>query len=141
MSNKTRKQKTLNMRKKRKTKQWPLDSEFVEFEYSPEIRHFCRIRELAKMVFLENRSDSLNSSTFANLFCSDPLNSSTFVNLFSRTRQTRRHSPTYFPGLARLADICQKAFFEKNVTHLDTFARVIRHSRKFGASGHCLRKT
>ena len=40
------------------------------------------------------------------------------------TRQTRRHSP--------------KAIFEKNVTRLDTFARVIRHFREFGASGHCL---
>ncbi len=30
------------------------------------------------------------------------------------------------------------AIFEKNVTRLATFARVIRHSRKFGASGHCL---
>jgi hypothetical protein len=43
---------------------------------------------------------------------------------FARTRQTRRHSPT--------------AIFEKNVTRLDTFARVIRHFREFGASGHCL---
>ncbi len=40
------------------------------------------------------------------------------------TRQTWPHSP--------------KAIFEKNVTRLDTFARVIRHSREFGASGHCL---
>ncbi len=40
------------------------------------------------------------------------------------TRQTRPHSP--------------KAIFDKNVTRLDTFARVIRHFRKFGASGHCL---
>jgi hypothetical protein len=34
-----------------------------------------------------------------------------------------------------------KGFFEKNVTRLDTFARVIRHSGEFGASGHCLGKT
>jgi hypothetical protein len=26
----------------------------------------------------------------------------------------------------------------KNVTRLDTFARVIRHFGEFGASGHCL---
>jgi hypothetical protein len=43
------------------------------------------------------------------------------------TRQTRPYSP--------------KAIFDKNVTRLDTFARVIRHFRKFGASGHCLIKT
>jgi hypothetical protein len=30
------------------------------------------------------------------------------------------------------------AIFEKNVTRLDTFARVIRHFGEFGASGHCL---
>ena len=40
------------------------------------------------------------------------------------TRQTRRHS---------LWQV-----FEKNVTRLDTFARVIRHFGEFGASGHCL---
>ncbi len=45
---------------------------------------------------------------------------------FSRTRQTRRHSP--------------KAIFKKNVTCLDTFARVMSESHKFGASGHCLGK-
>ncbi len=40
------------------------------------------------------------------------------------TCQTRPHSP--------------KAVFDKNVTRLDTFARVIRHFCKFGPSGHCL---
>ena len=40
------------------------------------------------------------------------------------TRQTRPHSP--------------KAIFDKNVTRLDSFTRVIRHFREFGASGHCL---
>ena len=40
------------------------------------------------------------------------------------TRQTRPHLP--------------KAIFDKNVTRLDTFARVIRHFCEFGASGHCL---
>jgi hypothetical protein len=47
-------------------------------------------------------------------------------NHLPSTRQTRRHSP--------------KAIFEKNVTRLATFARVIRHSCEFGASGHCLGK-
>jgi hypothetical protein len=54
----------------------------------------------------------------------------TFVNI---------RQPT-FPGLARLADIRQRAFFEKNVTRLDTLARVICHFGEFGASGHCLFK-
>jgi hypothetical protein len=44
-------------------------------------------------------------------------------------------------GLVKLAHICQRPFLEKNVTTLDTFARVIRHSREFGASGHCLDNT
>ena len=48
----------------------------------------------------------------------------TFANHFPRTRYIRSHSP--------------KAIFEKNVTRLDTFARVIRHFGEFGASGHCL---
>jgi len=43
-------------------------------------------------------------------------------------------------GLAQLAHIRQRPFLEKNVTRLDTFAWVIRHSREFGASGHCLEK-
>jgi hypothetical protein len=42
------------------------------------------------------------------------------------TRQTRPHSP--------------KAIFEKNVTRLTKFARVIRNSHEFGASSHCLGK-
>jgi hypothetical protein len=45
----------------------------------------------------------------------------------ARTRQTRQHA------LWRV--------FEKNVTRLDTFARVTRESREFGASGHCLQLT
>ncbi len=48
-------------------------------------------------------------------------------NHLPSTRQTRRHSP--------------KPIFEKNVTRLTTFARVIRHSREFGVSGHCLNST
>jgi hypothetical protein len=39
-------------------------------------------------------------------------------------------------GLARLADIRQRPFFEKNVTHLDKFAGVLSESHKFGASDH-----
>ena len=64
-------------------KQWLLAGECSEFEYSPEIRHFWWIRELAKMVFLKNWSDSLNSPSFANLVCSDSPDSLTFANLVS----------------------------------------------------------
>ncbi len=60
-----------------------------------------------------------------------------------------QHSPTIFPGLDTFArhlptispdSIHSLTFdiFEKNVTRLDTFARVIRHFGEFGASGHCL---
>ncbi len=72
------------------------------------------------------RLDSPDSPTFAEPCCADSPNSPTFTKLVARTRQTRRHSP--------------KAIVEKNVTRLDTFARVICHSREFGASGHCLVK-
>jgi hypothetical protein len=62
------------------------------------------------MAFFGNVSDWPDSPTFSKLCCADS--------------QTRRDSP--------------KAIFEKNVTRLAKFARVIRNSRKFGASGHCL---
>jgi hypothetical protein len=62
-------------------KQWPLDSEFIEFEYSPEICHFWRIRVLAKMAFFRNVPDSPDSQTFASLVCSDSPDSTTFANL------------------------------------------------------------
>jgi hypothetical protein len=65
-------------------KQWPLDSKFIEFEYSPEIRHFWQIRVLAKMTLFENGSDSLNSSTFANLVCSDSPDLPTFAKPFCK---------------------------------------------------------
>ncbi len=57
---------------------------------------------------------------------------------FARTRYIRRHSPTYFARTRQTRPHSPKGFFEKNVTRLDTFARVIRHSGEFGASGHCL---
>jgi hypothetical protein len=90
-------------------------SKFGEFEYS------------TKRPILENRPDLLNLLTFANLVCSDSLNSSTFANLLFPDSPD---SPTFAKGL-----------FEKNVTRLDTFARVMSESREFGASGHCLCKT
>ncbi len=56
----------------------------------------------------------------------------------ARTRQTRQHSPSRVARTRQTGGHSPKAIFEKNVTRLDTFARVIRHSREFGASGHCL---
>ena len=73
-------------------KQWPLAGKFVEFEYLPKIRHFCRIRVLAKMVILENWPDSIHSPTFANLFWPDSIHSPTFANLFW---SDSIHSPTF----------------------------------------------
>ncbi len=60
---------------------------------------------------------------------------------FARTRQTRRHLPTCFAWTRQTRWHLPKAIFEKNVTHLDTFARVMSESREFGASGHCLHLT
>ena len=41
-------------KKGRLIKQWPLAGEFVEFEYSPKIRHFWRVRVLAKTAIFRN---------------------------------------------------------------------------------------
>ncbi len=61
-------------------KQWLLDSEFVEFEYSPKIHHFWRIRVLAKMAFSE--------------MCQTRQTRRHSPSRVARTRQTRRHSPS-----------------------------------------------
>ncbi len=81
-------------------------SEFGEFEYS------------TKRSIFGNGSDSLNSSTFANLFCSDSINSSTFANLFC---SDSINSPTFAnlfcldsPDLPTFA----KGHFWKNVTRI-----------------------
>jgi hypothetical protein len=94
-------------------KQWPLAGEFSEFEYWPEIHHFWRIWVLAKMAFFGNVSDLPDSPTFSKPCCTDS--------------QTHQDLP--------------KAIFEKNVTRLAKFVRVIHDSREFGASGHCLEPT
>ena len=52
-------------------KEWPLASEFSEFEYSPEIHHFWQIWVLAKMAFSGNVSGSPDSPTFAKPCCTD----------------------------------------------------------------------
>jgi len=57
---------------------------------------------------------------------------------FGRTRYIWWHSPTCFGRTRYILRHSPKGFFEKNVTRLDTFARVIIHSSEFGASGHCL---
>jgi hypothetical protein len=60
---------------------------------------------------------------------------------FARTRQARRHSPSHVARTRQTRRHSPKAMaYEKNVTRLDTLARVIHHFREFGASGHCLEK-
>ncbi len=58
----------------------------------------------------------------------------------ARTRQTHRHSPTCFARTRQTRRHLPKAIFEKNLTPLAKFARVLSESRKFGASGHSLKK-
>ena len=53
------------------TKQWLLAGEFSKFEYSPEIRHFWRVRVLAKTAVFRNMRDSPDSPTFAKPCCAD----------------------------------------------------------------------
>jgi hypothetical protein len=71
----------------------------------------------------------LLAPTLAALLCPDSIHSPDIRQPFS---PDSIHSP----------DIRQPFFsiffFEKNVTRLNTFARVIRHFGEFGASGHCL---
>jgi hypothetical protein len=57
-----------------------------------------------------------------------------------RTRQTRRHLPTWFARSRQNRRHSPKAIFEKNVTHLAKFAQVLSESPEFGARGHSLVK-
>jgi hypothetical protein len=59
-------------------------------------------------------------------------------NKKKKKKKTCQHSPNHLPSTRQTRRHLPNAIFEKNVTRLATFARVIRHSRKFGASGHCL---
>ncbi len=61
-------------------------------------------------------------------------------NRLPMTRQTRPHSPSHLPSTRQTRQHLPKAIFEKNVTRLDKFARVMGESREFGVSGHCLFK-
>jgi hypothetical protein len=79
--------------------------------------------------------------TFANLFWSDLIHSPDIRQPFS---PDSIHSPDIrqpFPRTRYIRSRSTFTTFEKNVTRLDTFARVIRHFGEFGASGHCLKKT
>ncbi len=57
---------------------------------------------------------------------------------YASTRQTRRHSPSRVARTRRTCRHLPKAIFEKNVTRIAKFTRVIFESRKFGASSHSL---
>ncbi len=116
---------------------------FVEFgEFGK-----CRVdRFIHKNMFLVHQMTYLITYSHTSETCRHSPNS------LPRTRQTRRHSPNHLPStrqtrrhlpnrLPSTRQTCRhlpRAIFEKNVTRLDTFARVIRYSREFGASGHCL---
>ena len=88
------------------------------------IWRICRVWGY-KICFFVHKTTYLSMCTMASTreltFSRD---SPTFAKHFARTRQTRRHSP--------------KAISEKNVTRLAKFARVMRESREFGESCHCL---
>ncbi len=57
-----------------------------------------------------------------------------------QTCHTRRHSPNCFAQTRQIRRDSPKAIFEKNVTRLPKFARVLSESHKFGESGHSLTK-
>ncbi len=58
-----------------------------------------------------------------------------------QTRQTRRHLPSRAARSRQTRQHLPKAIFEKNVTRLDTFARIMSEYHKFGVSGRCLEIT
>ena len=72
--------------------QWPLAGEFSEFEYSPKIRRFWRVRVLAKMAIFGNKQDSPDSPTFAKPFTEDSPDSPTFAKPFT---EDSPDSPTF----------------------------------------------
>ncbi len=99
---------------------------FGEFEYSPKwpfwkIGRTRYIRQHSPTYFARTRYIRRHSPPY-----------------FARTRYIRRHLPPYLARTRYIRSHSPKGFFEKNVTRLDTFARVIRRFGKFGASGHCL---
>ena len=65
----------------------------------------------------------------------------TLAKQFRETCQTCRHSPSSLASTRQTCRHLPKAIFEKNVTRLDTFTRVMSESREFGSSGHCLNKS
>jgi hypothetical protein len=73
-------------------KQWPLSGEFVQFEYSPKIRRFWRVRVLAKRAFFGNMQDSPDSPPFAKPFTEDSPDSPTFAKPFT---EYSTDSPTF----------------------------------------------
>ncbi len=80
----------------------------------------------------------LLAPTFATLLCPDSIHSPDIRQPFS---PDSIHSPDIrqpFPRTRYIHSHWTFAIFEKNVSRLDTFARVICHFGEFGASGHCL---
>jgi hypothetical protein len=113
---------------------------FVEFQYSPKwpFSEMCRTRQTCQhspsRVARTRQTRRHSPSRVARTRRHSP-------SRVARTRQTRRHLPSRVVRTRQTRQTRRhspKAIFEKNVTRLDTFARVIRHSREFGASGHCL---
>ncbi len=102
------------------SKQWLLAGEFGEFEYSPKIRRFWRVRVLAKTAVFRNTRDSPNSPHSPSRFASTRQTRRHSPNRLVRTRQTRQHSPS---RVARTRQTCKR--------------RVWRVLRKFGKFGEC----
>jgi hypothetical protein len=103
-------------------------------------QRICRIRVLAKMAFFRNVSDSPDLPTFAKPCRTDSPDSPTFAE---PCRADSPDSPTLAkPCRADSPDspTLGKGHFREKCDSPQAFARVICHSREFGASGHCLFK-
>ncbi len=76
--------------------------------------------------------------TFAKPCCTDWPDLPTFTKPCCTDSPDSRHLPSHVAQTCQTCRHSPKAIFEKNVTRLNTFARVMSESREFGASGHCL---
>jgi hypothetical protein len=74
---------------------------------------------------------------FSDIFTDSPNLQHSPSNLEKLARLADIHQAVW-QVLARLADICQRPFFEKNMTRLAKFGKVMSGSGEWCVSGHCL---
>ncbi len=107
---------------------WPVLGKFGNYGKFVEFGEFCKCRldhVIHKNMFLVHETTYIIMCTLGVLAYSHPC-------------KTCRHSPSWFGRTHQTRPYLPNTIFEKNVTRLAKFGRVLTESRKFGASGHCL---